>query len=341
MLLKKLSEAAGPSGHEQEVRNIIRDQVSHYVDRVWTDALGNLLTYNGSTAKRPRVMISAHMDEVGLMITFIEKNGFLRFKPLGSVDPRVLVAKPVLVGPAKVPGVIGAKAIHLQEQEERKKALKFTDLYIDIGTNSKDESHKLVKLGDYAVFATKFDQLSPGTVKGKAFDDRAGCLIVAEALTQDYAFPLYGAFTVQEEVGLRGATVAAYQIEPDVALVLECTTASDVPDMEEHRHATTLRQGPALTIMDMSVIASKPILKHLLHLAEKYGIPVQFRRATTGGTDAGRIHLAKGGVPTAVVSVPCRYIHSPVSVLSLDDLEWTKKLVRTFLKSIEEGDLAL
>jgi len=336
MLLKQLSEALGVSGNEHEVREIIKDAVKGLVDEIRVDTLGNLIAVKGK-GKRPRVMVAAHMDEVGLMVSWIEKNGLLRFRKVGGIDDRVLVSKTVLVGKERVPGVIGAKAIHLQEPKERENPLRYEDLYIDIGAKSKEEAEKKVKLGDFVAFATRFEEFGQRKAKGKAFDDRVGCTVLIEALKGQYDFELNAVFTVQEEVGLRGATVAAYDVDPEMALVLEGTTCSDTPGTDPEGYATEVGKGPALSLMDASSIANKRMVQEMVRLAQEHGLPYQFRRTTMGGNDAGRIHLTREGVPSASLSVPCRYIHSPVSVISLDDLENAVKLLGLFLKSIEGG----
>lgn len=336
MLLKQLSEALGVSGNEHEVREIIKDAVKGLVDEIRVDTLGNLIAVKGK-GKRPRVMVAAHMDEVGLMVSWIEKNGLLRFRKVGGIDDRVLVSKTVLVGKERVPGVIGAKAIHLQEPKERENPLRYEDLYIDIGAKSKEEAEKKVKLGDFVAFATRFEEFGQRKAKGKAFDDRVGCTVLIEALKGQYDFELNAVFTVQEEVGLRGATVAAYDVDPEMALVLEGTTCSDTPGTDPEGYATEVGKGPALSLMDASSIANKRMVQEMVRLAQEHGLPYQFRRTTMGGNDAGRIHLTREGVPSASLSVPCRYIHSPVSVISLDDLENAVKLLGLFLKSIDGG----
>ncbi|WP_018248493.1 M42 family metallopeptidase [Orenia marismortui] len=337
MLLKKLSEAIGVSGRESEVRNIIREELVNYVDEIKTDTLGNLIVYKKGKKQGPKMMLAAHMDEIGLMITDITDDGLLSFKPVGGIDKRVLVSKRVLVGDDKIPGVIGAKAIHLQKPNERKKPLDYKALYIDIGAKSKEESEKLIDLGTMASFDSKFERLGSKTVKGKAFDDRVGCAALVEIMKKDYNFPLYGVFTVQEEVGARGATVAAYDIEPDLALVLESTTAADVPDAKEEGYSTRLGEGPALTLRDGSTIVFKAILDRLISVCEEKNIKYQFRKFTKAGTDAGKIHLSKNGIATAIISVPARYIHSPASIINLSDYESTVKLVDEFCKEIEKG----
>lgn len=336
MLLKKLSEAFGPSGYEQEVRTILQEELADHVSEWQRDALGNLIACKVA-AKGPRVMVAAHMDEVGLMVSHIDEAGLIQFHKVGGIDDRVLVSKPVLIGKDRVPGVIGAKAIHLQRPEERTQVIPHRSLFIDIGATSKEEALRRIKLGDYVVFATKYGEFGDGLVKGKAFDDRAGCVVLAEVLKEEYSFPLYGAFTVQEEIGLRGAGVAAYSIEPDLAIVLEGTTCNDVSGIEDHEQSTVVGSGPAITFMDGSAIGNKAMIQELVRLAEANNIPYQFKRTVTGGNDAGRINISRAGVPVVAISLPCRYIHSPVSVLSLNDLEQTIALVKLFLRSIEGG----
>jgi endoglucanase len=338
MLLKKLSDAAGVSSNENEVRNIIKEEIDGLADSYRTDVMGNLIAVKGKDKKGPKVMVVAHMDEIGLMITSIKKNGLLKFRPVGGIDKRVLVSKPVLIGEKKIKGIIGAKAIHLQKPKERKKPIPLSNLYIDIGVNSKEKAKKSVKKGDFVSFNTKFAQLGINHAKGKAFDDRVGCAALIDLLKHDYDFPLYTVFAVQEEVGLRGAARAAYDIEPDLALVVEGTSASDVPETDEHGYSTTIDEGPALTVMDSSVITSKNILKGLIDTANKKDLPYQFRRANVGGTDAGKINLTREGIPAAVISLPCRYIHSPISLISLKDYDYLKKLLKSYLNQLNKEE---
>ncbi|HXL04715.1 MAG: M42 family metallopeptidase [Firmicutes bacterium] len=341
MLLKTLTEAFGVSGQEQEVAAILREQVSPYCDKVETDALGNLIAIKNGNEKGPKVMLSAHMDEIGLMVMYIENSGTLRFKPIGGVDPRVLVSKSVYVGKDRVPGVIGAKPIHLQKREEADKPFDIDGLFIDIGAKDKDEAEKLVKPGDGIIFATKYQDIGTSRAKAKAFDDRVGCAVLARLLMMDkqWNFTLQGVFTAQEEVGGRGAQVASYSLEPDIAIAFEGTTASDVPGSKEHLYSTSLGKGPALTHADASFVADPRIVKRLMEVADKNGIPYQMRELTTGGTDAGRIHLVREGIPAVVVSVPTRYIHSPASIIDKCDFENAIKLMAAFLDSIEERGL--
>jgi endoglucanase len=332
-VLKELSEAFGVSGCEEEVRKLIIEAIQGYVDDYSVDTIGNLIALKkGPPRPSLKVMVAAHMDEVGLMVTHIEKDGTLRFRPVGGIDSRILLSKVVLIGEGKVPGVIGTKPIHLLKDEERRKVVNVDQMAIDIGASSKEEAEEAVKVGDYAAFATDFVQLGD-TVKGKAFDDRVGCAVLIELLKERYPFDLYAVFTVQEEVGLRGARVAAYAIEPDLAFVLEGTICDDMPKKKDVSPTTEVGKGPAITIVDRTFFADRRLIKLLIETAEEEGIPYQFKQPVVGGTDAGAIHLTKEGVPSATVAVPCRYLHSPTCLLSLADFENTVRLMKAALLS--------
>lgn len=325
MLLEKLSNARGVSGNEGEVREILIDAVKNHVTEYRVDTLGNLITFKkakGARARKPlRVMLAAHMDEVGLMITHHDSNGYLRFDPVGGIDSRVLLSKTVLIGKDKIPGVIGVKPIHLLKQSERHQVLDTDALTIDIGAKSKEEAQGWVKIGDYATFATTFSSIGTDCVKGKALDDRAGCAALVEILKRNYPFDVYGVFTAQEEVGLRGARVAAYAIEPTYAFALEGTVCDDSPKKKDVSPVTRVGGGPAITFADNSLLSDRRLVNLLVETARENKIPYQFKQAVAGGTDAGRITLTKEGVPSVAVAVPTRYIHSPVSLLSKRDFE--------------------
>ncbi len=336
-LLQALSDAPGVSGNEAAVRKIIREAIQDHVDEIRVDSLGNLIA-----RKRPasgsaglRVMVAAHMDEVGFMVVGIGSDGLLKFRSVGGIDARIVLSKTVRVGEDGVPGVIGIKPIHLTDYAEINSVPKIEDLVIDIGARGQEDAKKSVKAGDWAYFDTHFSHIGD-LVKGKAFDDRAGCAVLAEILKEDYPFELYAAFTVQEELGLRGARVAAYDINPDVAFVLEGTIADDLPKDKDTSPTTEVGKGPAITFMDRSVIPDRRLIRLLVETAEANGIPYQFRRALGGGTDAGRIHLAREGIPSAVVSVPCRYIHSPAALLSPEDFTHTIQLMTHALKRLPD-----
>jgi putative aminopeptidase FrvX len=336
LILKELSEAFGVSGDEDAVRKIIADAVRDHVDELRSDALGNLFAVKKARGKGNglRVMIAAHMDEVGLMITGFDASGGLRFHSVGGIDDRGLPGKVLLVGPDKLPGVIGVKPVHLLKKDEEEQVVKMDALVIDIGASSKEEAEKLVKVGQVAGFATRYRKTGR-TVTGKAFDDRAGCAALVELLRGErYPFELHGVFTVQEEVGLRGAQVAASAVEPDCAFALEGTICDDLPKEQDVSPTTEMGKGPAISLMDRSVFADRRLVDHLVATAERLGIPYQFKQPGVGGTDAGAIARSKAGVPSVPVSVPCRFIHSPVARLSLDDFENTVRLMRESLKRL-------
>ena len=343
MLLKELSEAVGVSGDEGAVRQLVLDAIKANIDEHRVDALGNLITLKkGRGGQKRKVMVAAHMDEIGLMIVRIEKEGSLRFRPVGGIDDRVLLAKKVLIGDKKVPGVIGSKPVHLLDPRQRQQVVKVEDMSIDIGASSQEEAGKLVKVGDYANFAVPYRDLGGElrAVTGKAFDDRAGCAVLIELLKGSYPFDLYAVFTTQEEVGLRGARVAAYSVAPDAAFVLEGTICDDMPKQKDVSPTTVVGQGPAITLMDRSVISDQRLVDLLVRTAEANKIPYQFKQPGIGATDAGAIHLSREGVPSVVVAVPSRYIHSPVCLLSLNDLENTVQLMQRSLAGLDKVDLS-
>lgn len=334
MLLKKLSELQGTSGAEKKVRDFLSEEITPWVDTLAVDKMGNLIATKKGFENAPKILLTAHMDEVALMITEITADGFLKFRPVGGIDPRILVSKPVKV--SGINGIIGAKAIHLQKVQERQHALKLEQLYIDIGAQSKDEADKHVKLGDYAYFMTEFEALGQGFFKGKAFDDRVGCYVVTEILKKNFDLNLVAAFTVQEEVGLRGSKVAAYHIKPDFALVLEGTISADMAQVEEEEWVTELGKGPALSIQDQSTLYNPQLIRQVVDIAKNKEIPFQFRRGTSGANDAGKIHTSQEGIPTLSINIPCRYIHSAVSLVKQEDIEHTIQLVEEILKAIPD-----
>lgn len=346
-LLERLSNEFGPSGRERAVRALIRTEVEGLVDRLEVDALGNLITFKAGTGPepQPKVMLSAHMDEIGFMVTKIEKSGLLKFQRVGGVDPRTLLAKRVVIGDARLPGVIGAPPPHLQSTEQARRVPDFDDLAIDIGAENDKGANGKAKIGDYAVFATKFTVLSDDpawpVVRGKAFDDRAGCTALIALLHDRYPVDIAAVFTVQEEVGLRGAKVAAYHVAPDAAVALEGTICSDMPqgDDDDQTPVTRLGAGPALTLMDRSVVAYPGLVRLLQETAAAERIAIQYKAPGLGGTDSGAIHLAREGVPSVVVAIPSRYIHSPASILNLNDLTDTVRLVGAALRRMRWEDV--
>ncbi len=336
--LQQLSEAVGVSGKEEAVRPIILDAIKDQVTDLRIDSLGNITAIKKGTASdRPRVMLAAHMDEIGLMVTAIGGDGLIKFTNIGGVDERILPALRVKIGDEAVPGVIVWTPIHRNRDQN---AVALSNLRIDIGASSKEEVNGKVKVGDRVVFDSRFMEISPTMVRGKAFDDRVGCSILIDVLQGGpYPVDVLAAFTVQEEIGLRGARVAAQTLKPDVAIALEGTTANDIPnpladpdDMEtESNPACRLGAGPVLTMMDRSLIVPPRLLSFLRTTADAHQIPYQLKTQLGGGTDAGSIHTSTIGVPSAVISMPCRYIHSPTAYLNRDDYALVVRLVQAAL----------
>ena len=327
--LMALSDLNGVSGNEGAVRAYLKPLLTPYADEVFTDPVGNLYAHKKGSG--PRVMLLAHMDEVGMIARGVTEKGTVGIDACG-IDPRVLVSKRVVIGPKEVPGVIGAKAIHLQAPEERTRALALTELFVDIGATDKADAEQSVTPGDYIAFTTKCAPFGKGLIKGKALDDRVGCAILTELIRSDYACDMWFVFTVQEELGLRGAGVAAHRVRPDMALVFEGTTANDIALVPSHKAVTTVGAGAAISFMDGDTIVLERMLQALKEAAIHENIPWQLRKGTAGGNDAGAVHRALDGVVCGALSVPCRYIHSPVGVASLKDIEAVCRLAHTFLK---------
>ncbi|HOU15956.1 MAG TPA: M42 family peptidase [Anaerolineae bacterium] len=339
--LQTLADLTGISGDETKIRSAIKPLVEHHVDTLRIDALGNLITYKRGTAEKPlRVLVTAHMDEVGFMVVGHTGEGGLRVEAVGSIPERLLPGSHVWVGKEHTPGVVGVQAIHRAHGNHQ--AASVEDLIIDIGAKNKEEAQEAAPLGTSITFATRFREMG-AALTGKAFDDRAGCAILV-ALLQGERLPcdLYGVFTVQEEVGLRGARVAAYAVESDVGFALEGTLIDDLPKREKDVSPTTeLGKGPAITVMDRSYTTPPRLLSHVLKSAEAEGIPYQIKQPGVSSTEAGSIHPARGGVPAITIAVPCRYIHSPRALLHPDDLENTLRLVRAAIARLTPETLAI
>lgn len=345
-ILRQLSEAMGVSGTEGEVRKLILDLITPHVDEVRVDKVGNVLALKRGMdpdGQRMTVMLDAHMDEVGLMVVGHDSSGMLKVHEVGGIDTRILPGVRVLVGPKKIPGVIGAKPVHLLGGGERDKAPDMDSLRVDIGARNKEAAEGKVKLGTRIGFDSRFMELGP-TVRGKALDNRAGCAMLIHVLreAERYAFDLWAAFTVQEEVSKAGARIAAYTICPDVAFVFEATIADDLPQKEDEdlSKTTELGLGPALSVMDPSTIYDPRLNRFLALTAEAEGIPYQYKRPGLGGSNASDIHRAHGGVPVAVINVPCRYIHSPTAMLNKKDYQHAIKLMQAALARLDRSVLA-
>ncbi len=337
MFLKELTELSGVSGYEYEVRNYIKNKLKEIDCEYYIDKLGNVIAHNKGR-KNKTIMVAAHMDEVGLIVRQIDSKGLIKFEAVGGIDQRVLNSKVVLVGDNKIPGVIGSKAVHLMSKEERGKSLPIDKLYIDIGTDSKEETEKLVSIGDYVSFKSDYVEFGDNMIKGKALDDRVGCSILLELLSMKLDADFYGVFTVMEEVGLRGAETAAYQLEPDLGIVLEGTVSADMPEVEDYDKTTIIGKGAALSIMDNATVYDIDVVREVAKIAEDNNIQYQYRTSGAGGNDAGAIHKTKKGAKVVSISIPCRYIHSSVSVASKNDYENVLRLTKEVILENQKGD---
>lgn len=345
-LIRELSLAFGPSGCEDAVRNTIIKQIEGDCDAYTVDKAGNLiavirgrgLDYNRENPRR--IMLSAHMDEVGFMIREITEEGYLKFGVVGGMDPRVLCGRHVIVGDKqKLHGVIASKAIHLQSAEERTKATPVKNMYIDIGAKDREEAKKHVSVGDYATFDSDFVTFGKDgcMMKGKALDDRAGCALLIEIMRNlhrepcNLPFDVCFAFTCCEEVGISGANVAAFGIKPDTAIILEATAVNDLPGAG--RNAVSKQgEGGTLTLADRGTIYDMGFIDFARQTAEQKGLKCQIKQTVTGGTDAAHIQRALTGVRVLGLSLPTRYIHSASNVARYEDLEQTRQLVSAMLR---------
>ena len=325
MFLEELTNLPGVSGNEEAVKAFIYDQVKEQGHELIEDAMGNLMVIKrckdkaaGKEKAVKKVMLSAHMDEVGFMVSEITEQGMLKFVQAGGVDEKILPGLLLKVGEGALPAV----------------CFEGEGLFLDIGAMSREEAMEKVSLGDYVTFASPFQTLGNRRVKAKAFDDRVGCAILLELLMEDYPFDLYACFTVQEEIGLRGSEVAAHRVAPQLAFVVEGTTCSDLSHVDPLDVSSRLGEGPVISILDKSTYYHQGLHRAIKNLAQKEKIKLQIKNTFTGGNDAGKIQRANEGTLVAVVSLPIRYIHSPTSVMSLFDYEESLKLLTSMLTKI-------
>lgn len=316
-ILKKLVSVSAPSGCEKEIAAVIKEEVQNYADEVCTDVLGNLIVHKKGNGKK--IMFAAHMDEIGIVVTFVEENGFLRFSNVGGLYAKELLGRRVIFKNGTA-GVIYT--------EKDNKAMQISKMYIDIGAVCREEAEKTASIGDTAVFEGIYHR-NGDKIISKSLDNRAGCYVLIEALKRVKTDnDLYFVFTTQEEVGLRGARTAAFSVNPDVAIAVDVTDTGDTP--EERKMAVTLGKGTCIKVMDRSIICDSEIRSLLIETARKNNIAYQLEIMTEGGTDAGVIHLTKDGVKTGGISVPTRYIHSPSEMADANDIEACIKLAVAF-----------
>ncbi len=335
--LKTLCYLSGASGSEDEVRDYILERVMPYADAITTDSMGNLIiNKKGKKSSGRKILICAHMDEVGIIITGIDDDGYLHFDFLGSVDRRVVIGKQVYIGKDRVRGIIGIKAYHHVSKDEEKSVPKRDELYIDIGAKSKDAAKELVSLGDAAVFDDSVLEFGEGYLKAKAIDDRVGCAAMIKLLESELPCDCTFAFTVQEEVGTRGAKIVSARVNPDIAIVLEGTTAADLPEIPEGKRICALGKGLVIPFMDKGTIYNRGLYKMVTELADANGIKWQTKTTIAGGTDASAVQRSGNGVDTIAISAPMRNIHSPSCIAKISDFETMPRLVKLLLEALSE-----
>ena len=336
--LEKLMSVPSPSGYERDAQEIVRQETEKFCDKVEKDTHGNLISIINPEGK-PRVMFSGHIDEIGFMVKYIDENGYIYFAPVGGWDPQISQGQRVIIltqkGPIK--GVIGKKPIHLMSNEDRKKVVEIKDQWIDIGARDKEEAEKLVRIGDYIVIDVSFAHLRDDIVVSRGFDDKAGAFVVVETLRllkdRDFSAGVYGVTSVQEEIGLRGAKTSAYHINPDIGIAIDVTFSTDSPTIEKKLVGDIKIGGGPVIARGPNINPKVEAL--LMKTAEEEGIPYQLEGANRAtGTDANVIQITRGGIATALVSVPNRYMHTPCEVVSLSDPENVAKLLASFIKRL-------
>ncbi len=337
--LKTLCYLSGVSGFEDEVRDYILERVMPHADSVSTDSMGNLIVFKkGAVEPKQKIMVCAHMDEVGLIVTGITDEGYLRFGCVGGIDRRVLIGKKVYVGADRVPGIIGIKAIHQTSHEEQEKVPAVDELYIDIGCCDKESAEKYAALGDFCCFDDTVVEFGEGWLKAKAIDDRVGCAAMIKLLESELPCDTWFVFSVQEEVGARGAGVAAYRLAPDISLVLEGTTATDLPGIASAKRICTAGKGIVIPFMDNGTVYDKAMFAAISALADEIGVKWQTKTRVAGGTDGYSIQRSGAGVHTAAISCAVRNIHSPSCVLKITECEDMLTLSRAFLERCAAGE---
>ncbi|MBQ6709063.1 MAG: M42 family metallopeptidase [Clostridia bacterium] len=330
--IKTLCTLNGTSGREANIRDYIIKEIADYADYT-VDALGNIIAFKkGSQPRNKKLMVCAHMDEVALIITYINSNGFLKFTCVGGIDPQVLAGKTVSVN-GNV-GVIGVKPTHLLSSKEKESFPSVSDLYIDIGATSDEDARKYVAEGDIAYFVSDCIELGTDMLKAKAIDDRFGCAVLLKLIRQEIRYDTYFVFTVQEEVGTRGAMTSAFSVAPDYAIVIEATTAADLLGVEGENKVCELGKGAVVSFMDRGTVYDNNLYKFSFSLAKKRNIDIQTKTKVAGGNDASAIHKSRCGVKTVAVSVPCRYIHSPSCVVNKKDIDSVYSLVNALIEEL-------
>jgi endoglucanase len=332
--LNEICSLYATSSDEKSAREYIISKIKDYADYS-IDPLGNILAFKkGKNKPDKKIMLASHMDEVGFIITSINSDGTLKFAPVGGINADVVIGRQLYIPSADIFGVTGTKPIHRLDSDERKKAAEFSKLYIDIGTKSKKESEKIINLGDLAYFVADFKDFGSDRVVSKAIDDRAGCLMLIDYIRSEVEFDTHILFSVQEEIGLRGASTGAYSINPDYAIVIETTTAADLDDTPDTEKVCSLSDGAVILYRDARTMYDRELYKLAVKTADENNIKWQTKTKIAGGNDAGSIQISRSGVKTIAVSVPCRYLHSPSTMMDLNDYDEVYKLMTKLVGEI-------
>jgi len=332
-LMKDLVTTPGISGFEGKIVDIIKKELKDHVDEIQDDLMGNVIAIKNGEKNGAKIMLAAHMDEIGLMVRHIDKKGFIKFTKIGGIyDPMILNHTVIIHGKnGDITGVIGSKPPHVMKATEKKKVIEYDSMFIDIGVFSKKEAEELISVGDPISFKSDFEEFPNDLIMGKALDNRIGCYIMIETMKQiDSKATVYGVGTVQEEVGLKGARTSAFKLDPDMAFALDVTIAGDHPGIKEDGAPAKLGKGPAIILVDASgrgIITPEKVKNLLISSSEENEIPYQLEVSEGGTTDGTAIQLTREGIPTGVLSVPTRYIHTTVSMASMNDIENTIKLL--------------
>lgn len=331
-MLKDLCMLNGASGREFEVREFILNAVKGYCE-CETDPLGSVIAFKkGKKRPKNKVMLCAHMDEVAFIVTYITDDGYLKFRPVGGIDPLAVLGRAVRIN-GRI-GVIGSKAVHQLSEEEANKAPDFKELFIDIGASDREQAMKYVSLGDNAYFESEYINFGDGFIKSKALDDRIGCMLLTELIKSELEYDTYFCFNVQEEVGLRGAACTSFGVQSDISVILESTTAADISGVSGAERCCVLGGGPVVSFMDSRTVYDRRLYNIALETAKENGIKVQTKTVIAGGNDAGAVQTSGKGSRVLAVSLPCRYIHSAASVVKESDIDETRKLLKVLLPKL-------
>ena len=340
-LMKELSLTPGVSGSEEKIANIIKRELKDVADSIEEDSMGNVIATKKGEKKAPTVMLASHMDEIGLMVRYIDEKGYVKFSTIGGINDQMLMNQSVIIHSSigeDVPGVIGSKPPHVTKPEERNKVVKADDMFIDIGAKDQEDAEKMIRIGDKISFRAWFEEYPNYLIMGKALDNRVGCYVMMEVLKRvNTRATVYGVGTVQEEVGLKGAKTSAFKLNPDMAIALDVTLSGDHPGIKPEEAPVVMGKGPAIILADASgrgILTQQSIKDLLIKAGDENEIDYQLEVSDGGTTDGTAIHLTREGIPTGVLSVPTRYIHTTVSVCSMKDVESTIQLITEAINSL-------